>query len=218
MELHERFKQKFAVLFAYLDERQRRIAAALEARSLGHGGVTAVAKATGMSRPSIHRGLGELTQRKPGVPLGRSRKPGAGRKPVTDRDPEIVQQLDRLVDPDTRGDPMPPLRWTCKSTRQLAQALTEAGHPVSHGVVGELLGSMGYSLQANVKTKEGASHPDRDARFPPEARPPGPTRERRPRTTRRRAGTRASGRPRPPPPPPRRGAPVLPPTSPPSIP
>ena len=118
MELHERLKQKFSVLFSYLDERQRRVAAALEARSLGHGGITAVAKATGMSRPSIHKGLGELSQRQPGVPLGRSRKVGAGRKPLVQRDPKIVEELDRLVDPDTRGDPMSPLRWTCKSTRQ----------------------------------------------------------------------------------------------------
>jgi len=165
MELHERLKQKFSVLFTYLDERQRRIAAALEARSLGHGGITAVAQATGMSRPSIHKGLGELTQRKPGVPLGRSRKTGAGRKPLRKSDPKIVEELDRLVDPDTRGDPMSPLRWTCKSTRQLAQTLTATGHPISHRVVGELLGSMGYSLQANVKTKEGTRHPDRDAQF-----------------------------------------------------
>jgi hypothetical protein len=165
MELHERLKQKFSVLFTYLDERQRRIAAAAEARSLGHGGITAVAQATGMSRPSIHKGLGELTQHKPGVPLGRSRRVGAGRKPLRQSDPKIVEELDRLVDPDTRGDPMSPLRWTCKSTRQLAKALTATGHPVSHRVVGEMLGTMGYSLQANVKTKEGTSHPDRDAQF-----------------------------------------------------
>ncbi len=165
MELQERLKQKFTTLFAYLDERQRRIAAAVEARSLGHGGVTAVALATGMSRPSIYKGLGELTQRKPGVPLGRSRKAGAGRKSLVERDPRILEALDRLVDPDTRGDPMSPLRWTCKSTRHVADALKDAGHPVSHRVVGELLASMGYSLQANVKTKERSAHPDRDAQF-----------------------------------------------------
>lgn len=165
MELQERLKQKFTTLFVYLDERQRRIAAAVEARSLGHGGITAVALATGMSRPSIHKGLGELTQRKPGVPLRRLRKAGAGRKPLTERDPQILEALDRLVDPDSRGDPMSPLRWTCKSTRQLAAALADAGHPVSHRVVGELLASMGYSLQANIKTKEGSGHPDRDAQF-----------------------------------------------------
>jgi hypothetical protein len=165
MEIQERLKQKFMTLFVYLDERQRRIAAAVEARSLGHGGITAVALATGMSRPSIHKGLGELTQRKPGVPLGRLRKAGAGRKPLTERDPQILEALDQLVDPDSRGDPMSPLRWTCKSTRQLAAALADAGHPVSHRVVGELLASMGYSLQANIKTKEGSNHPDRDAQF-----------------------------------------------------
>lgn len=165
MELQERLKQKFTTLFCYLDERQRRIAAAVEARSIGHGGITAVARATGMSRPSIHKGLGELRQRKPGVPLGRSRKAGAGRKPLTEGDPQLLEELDRLVDPDTRGDPMSPLRWTCKSTRQLADTLRDAGHPVSHRVVGELLASMGYSLRANVKTKEGSSHPDRDAQF-----------------------------------------------------
>jgi len=165
MEIQERLKQKFTTLFCYLDERQRRIAAAVEARSLGHGGITAVALATGMSRPSIHKGLGELELRKPGVPLGRLRKAGAGRKPLTERDPQLLEALDRLVDPDSRGDPMSPLRWTCKSTRQLAAALADAGHPVSHRVVGELLASMGYSLQANIKTKEGSDHPDRDAQF-----------------------------------------------------
>ena len=165
MELQERLKQKFATLFAYLDERQRRIAAAVEARALGRGGITAVALATGMSRPSIHKGLGELTQRRPGVPLGRSRKSGAGRKPLVEGDPGILEELDRLVDPDTRGDPMSPLRWTCKSTRQLAAALQDAGHPVSHRVVGEMLAATGYSLQSNVKTKERSGHPDRDAQF-----------------------------------------------------
>ena len=165
MDADERLEQKFSVLFLYLDERQRRIAAAAEAKSLGYGGVTQVAKASGMSRPSIHKGLDELKQRKPGVPLGRSRRAGAGRKPVSERDPKIMQELDRLVDPDTRGDPMSPLRWTCKSTRQLAKTLTEAGHAVSHRVVGELLERMDYSLQGNRKTKEGGRHPDRDAQF-----------------------------------------------------
>src|SRR5271167_4667342 len=165
MELHERLKQKFSVLFTYLDERQRRVAAALEARSLGHGGVTAVANATGMSRPSIHKGLSELSARQPGVPLGRSRKVGAGRKPLVQRDPKIVEELDRLVDPDTRGDPMSPLRWTCKSTRELARLLTARGHPVSHVTVAQLLHDLHYSLQGNAKTKEGKQHPDRDAQF-----------------------------------------------------
>src|SRR5260370_11099891 len=165
MELQERLKQKFSTLFGYLDERQRRIAAAVEARSLGHGGVTAVALATGMSRPSIHKGLGELTQRKPGVPLVRSRKSGAGRKPLVERDPRIIEELDRLVDPDTRGDPMSPLRWTCKSTRQLAGALNQAGHRVSDRRVAALLHAARYSLQANAKVLEGTQHADRNAQF-----------------------------------------------------
>ena len=149
MDADERLKQKFSVLFLYLDERQRRIAAATEAKSLGRGGVSVVARASGMSRPSIYKGLVELKQRKPGVPLGRSRKKGAGRKSARERDPKIVEESNRLVDPDTRGDPMSPLRWTCKSTRQLAKVLTESGHAVSHRVVSELLAKMGYSLQSN---------------------------------------------------------------------
>jgi hypothetical protein len=99
------------------------------------------------------------------VPLRRSRKTGAGRKPLRKSDPKIVEELDRLVDPDTRGDPMSPLRWTCRSARQLAKTLTATGLPISHRVAGELLGSMGCSLQANVTTKEGTSYPDRDAQF-----------------------------------------------------
>lgn len=165
MDVDERLKQKLSSLFPYLDEKQRRIAAAVEARSLGHGGITRVANAAGLSRPVIHKGLDELKERKPGLPLGQSRKAGGGRKPLRASDPTLMVELDKLVDPDTRGDPMSPLRWTCKSTRQLAGALTQSGHPVSHRVVGELLASLGYSLQGNFKTKEGASHPDRDAQF-----------------------------------------------------
>ena len=165
MDVDERLKQKLSSLFPYLDERQRRIAAAVEARSLGHGGITRVASAAGLSRPVIHKGLDELKARKPGLPLGQSRKAGGGRKALRASDPTLMEALDRLVDPDTRGDPMSPLRWTCKSTRHLAGALTQSGHPVSHRVVGELLASLGYSLQGNFKTREGASHPDRDAQF-----------------------------------------------------
>jgi hypothetical protein len=165
MDVEERLKQKFSTVFPYLDEKQRRIVAAAEARSLGHGGVTRVAKAAHISRPSIHKGLDELKQRKPGLPLGRSRKAGGGRKLLRETDPKLMEALSQLVDPDSRGDPMSPLRWTCKSTRQLAKALTEANHPISHRVVGELLASLGYSLQGNFKTKEGGNHPDRDAQF-----------------------------------------------------
>lgn len=118
----------------------------------------------GVSRPLIYRGikeLGETTQ-----PLqGRVRRPGAGRKELKEKDPALVEALDRLVDPTTRGDPMSPLRWTSKSTAQLAKALTEAGHRVSSRTVAEYLHQEGYSLQANVKTREGRGHPDRDEQF-----------------------------------------------------
>jgi hypothetical protein len=160
----ERLKQKFASLFPYLNERQRRVAAASEALSLGRGGISRVARAAGLSRPTIYKGLEELSN--PEVPLERVRKPGGGRKSIHQRDPAMVTELERLVDPATRGDPLSPLRWTCQSTRQLAQALSDAGHAVSYPVVAETLHQLGYSLQANVKTKEASSrHPDRDAQF-----------------------------------------------------
>lgn len=160
----ERLKQKFSSLFPHLNERQRRVAAACEAVSLGRGGVSMVARAAALSRPTIHKGLEEL--KSPGTPMARVRKPGGGRKSIRQRDPAMVTELERLVEPVTRGDPMSPLRWTCKSTRQLAEALSAAGHVVSYPVVAETLHQLGYSLQANVKTKEASSrHPDRDAQF-----------------------------------------------------
>ncbi len=164
MGVDERLKQKFASLFPYLNERQRRVAAASEALSLGRGGISRVARAAKLSRPTIHKGLEEL--KNAAVLLERVRKPGGGRKSIHQRDPAMITELERLVDPVTRGDPMSPLRWTCKSTRQLAQALSDAGHVVSYPVVAETLHQLGYSLQANVKTKEASSrHPDRDAQF-----------------------------------------------------
>jgi len=157
---------KFAVLLPQLDERQRRLLLGAEAIALGRGGVTAVAAAAGVSRPTVTRGVAEA---KAGVVspavAGRVRKPGGGRKPLTETDPGIVDALDALVDPGTRGDPMSPLRWTTKSTRNLAEALTAAGHRVSHVGVGELLRNQGYSLQGNSKSVEGKQHPDRDAQF-----------------------------------------------------
>ena len=135
-----------------------------EARALGRGGVSIVAAAAGVSRPTVYRGLEEM-QRPAGAPEGWVRRPGGGRKRLTDKDTGLAGSLDRLVDPATRGDPMSPLRWTCKSTRQLAQALSASGHPVSSWTVGELLREQQYSLQANVKTRDGAQHPDRDAQF-----------------------------------------------------
>ena len=154
---------KFAVLLPQLDERQRRLLLGAEARALGRGGIARVAAAAGVSRPTVTRGVAEV--RAGGAGPGRIRRPGGGRKSLTQNDPGLVGALEALVDPVTRGDPMSPLRWTTKSTRQLAQALTATGHPVSHVRVGELLHALGYSLQANAKTVEGKQHPDRDAQF-----------------------------------------------------
>src|SRR5680860_976405 len=157
---------KFAVLLPQLDERQRRLLLGAEAIALGRGGVTAVAAAAGVSRPTVTRGVAEAKAGtvSPAVE-GRVRKPGGGRKPLTETDPTVLAALDALVDPGTRGDPMSPLRWTTKSTRNLAEALTAAGHRVSHVGVGELLHAQGYSLQGNSKSVEGKQHPDRDAQF-----------------------------------------------------
>jgi hypothetical protein len=154
---------RFAAIAPHLNERQRRLWVGAEARDIGRGGVALVARATGVSRPTIYKALEDLDA----APLadGRIRQPGAGRKRLTQTDPELAAALDALVDPDSRGDPMSPLRWTCKSTGQLALALTRGGHPVSAGTVGTLLRESGYSLQANAKTTEGMQHPDRDAQF-----------------------------------------------------
>lgn len=154
---------KFAVVLPHLDERQRRLLLGAEARSLGRGGIARVAAAAGVSRPTVTRGVAEA--KAGAVVSGRIRKPGGGRKPLTETDPGLVAALEALVDPLTRGDPMSPLRWTSKSTRQLADALTADGHPVSHVRVGELLHGLGYSLQSNAKAVEGKQHPERDAQF-----------------------------------------------------
>jgi hypothetical protein len=157
---------KLAAVLPHLNERQRRVLLAAEARSLGRGGVSAVARAAKVSRPTIHKGLSELGEGPPAAEqLGRVRRPGAGRKMLEEKDPGLVGALEALVDPDSRGDPMSPLRWTCKSVRQLSEALQQQGHPVSHEVVRELLWKAGYSLQANAKRLEGGTHPDRDAQF-----------------------------------------------------
>ena len=148
-----------------LDERQRRLTAAAGARALGRGGIAAVMRQTGLSRNTVKRGIRELED---GVELdaGRVRGAGAGRKRAIEQDPELLGALDALVEQESRGDPESPLRWTCKSTRQLARALSAAGHPTSHVRVGELLrDELGFRLQANVKVKEGKQHPDRDAQF-----------------------------------------------------
>ena len=158
---------KYDALRPYLDERRRRLWAATEARAIGRGGVATVAAATGLRANTIRAGVRELGA--PGVvpPVAdqRVRAPGGGRKPLTTQDPTLLGDREALVEPVTRGDPMSPLRWTCKSTRQLAAALRERGHPVSHQTVAELLHGLQYRLRGNRKTNEGASHPDRDAQF-----------------------------------------------------
>jgi transposase len=156
---------KFEVLSRVLDERTRRLVAAAEAGALGFGGVTAVARASGLSRGTVIRGIAELrTARKP-LRGQRIRRKGAGRRRTVDHDATLKRDLEALVEPVTRGDPESPLRWTCKSVRQLATELTRTGHQTSHRMVAALLHEMDYSLQANRKTLEGASHPDRDAQF-----------------------------------------------------
>ena len=154
---------RFAALAPFLNERQRRLWVGAEARVLGHGGVSLVARATGISRPTIYKALSELQA--PPEADGRVRRPGGGRKRLRELDPGLEAALDALVDPDSRGDPMSPLRWTCKSTGQLALALTYGGHPVSADVVGNMLREAGYSVQANVNVREGNQHGDRDAQF-----------------------------------------------------
>jgi Rhodopirellula transposase DDE domain len=166
-------RTKFEALRPYLDERRRRLWAAAEAMALGHGGITAVASATGLQRATIRVGVRELhggpsastEQESVAEAAQRVRAPGGGRKPLTTDDPTLVRDLEALVEPTTRGDPMSPLRWTCKSTRQLAAELVRQGHRVSHTTVAELLRALNYSLQATRKTKEGSEHPDRDAQF-----------------------------------------------------
>jgi transposase len=149
-----------------LSERQRRIWAAAEARALPHGGVSVIAKATGLSRSTIHAGIRELvTGQEKALAGGRSRKIGGGRKRLTDDQPEVLKALQNLIEPTTRGDPESPLRWTCKSTRKLARELQGQGFRVGDRKVADLLHQMKYSLQGNAKTIEGNDHPDRNAQF-----------------------------------------------------
>ncbi len=155
---------KFRLLAGQLDERGLRLWAAAEAESQGRGGTVAVARATGIAESTIRRGRGELASGSSPGP-GRVRRPGAGRKPLTAKDPTLLSDLERLVDAEARGDPEQPLRWTAKSLRTLAAELRAQGHQISARSVAPLLRRLGYSLQANAKTREGASHPDRDAQF-----------------------------------------------------
>jgi transposase len=154
---------KFAVLFPHLDERQRRLLMGAEARVLGHGGIRLVARSAGVAAATVARGVRDLASG--GDPLGRVRRAGAGRKRLTEVNPQLRTALLALVEPDERGDPMSPLRWTIKSTRRLADELTAQGHPIGADTVADLLRAEGFSLQGNAKTVEGTQHPDRDAQF-----------------------------------------------------
>jgi hypothetical protein len=158
-------RAKYRALAPALTERTRRVWAATEARALGRGGPAVVAEATGLSPATIRRGLTELEANDAPLPVDRVRKPGGGRKRATTHAPTLLPDLEALVEPTAPGDPESPLRWTCLSTRTLALALEALGHRVSHTVVAELLHDLGYSLQGNVKTREGRQHPDRDAQF-----------------------------------------------------
>jgi DDE family transposase len=162
-----RIRRKFRLVAIELDERRRRQWAAVEARDAGWGGISLVARATGLSRPTIMAGLKELklSANHRIVAATRVRSPGGGRRALTRSDPGLLGALERLIDPATRGDPMSPLRWTCKSTANLADELTRQNHPVTDRTVAMLLKQEGYSLQANRKTQEGSSHPDRNAQF-----------------------------------------------------
>ena len=161
---------KFKCLSGFLDERTRRIWAATEAQAIGWGGVSLVAKATGLSRGTIHIGIKEAAEkparRENATESRRTRRPGGGRKPVTHHRPGLVAELERLVEPTTCGDPMSPLRWTCKSTAELARALSKKGSKVGARTVAALLHDLEYSLQGNYKTKEGSEQRNnRDAQF-----------------------------------------------------
>ena len=162
-----RIRRKYRVLALEMDERRRRQWAAAEARDLGWGGVSLVARATGLARPTIIAGLRELRlpAKQRAAAAQRVRRPGGGRRAVTATDPTLLAALLALIEPVTRGDPESPLRWTSKSTAKLAAELTRQDHPVSDRTVATLLKNAGYSLQANRKTREGAAHPDRDAQF-----------------------------------------------------
>ena len=158
-------EKKIKKMLPFLNEKQQRIYLATEAEAIGFGGVTAISKASGKSRPTIILGKKELQEGILELPDDRIRKKGGGRKKTSEKQPELLTELDRLLDPVTRGDPMSPLRWTCKSTRQLSDALKDKSINISHVSIAEMLKEMGYSLQSNAKVNEGGDHPDRDKQF-----------------------------------------------------
>jgi hypothetical protein len=157
-------RQRFEALAPVLDERARRRFAAVEAKTAGRGGVSAVMRATGIARSTIGRGLAELRAGE-AADAERVRRPGGGRRPLSKTDASLLDDLRALVEPETRGDPQSPLLWTCKSLRKLSQSLRDMGHAIGRTLVGELLYQLDYRLQANRKTREGSQNPDRDAQF-----------------------------------------------------
>jgi transposase len=162
----EMIKQRYSLISPFLDERQRRLYLAAEAKVIGYGGVSTVSRMTGVSRSAISAGYEDYDQAKEkGSSPGRIRKEGGGRKRTVATDVTLKTDLEKLIEPVTRGDPESPLRWTCKSVRNLSDELNRMGHKTSHRMVAELLHEMDYSLQANRKTLEGESHPDRNAQF-----------------------------------------------------
>ncbi len=163
-ETEAAIKQRYERVALALNERTRRLVAASEAMAIGRGGISAASRATGLSRQVISQGIKELQDEEP-TSEGRIRKKGGGRKKLVEKDPQIGVELERLVEPVTRGDPESPLRWTSKSVRKLAKELSQQGHQISHELVSQLLSQLGYSLQANRKTLEGGTHPDRTAQF-----------------------------------------------------
>jgi hypothetical protein len=165
MDEQERIAARYAHVAGVVDERGRRAVAAAEALAWGRGGIAAVTRATGLSPQTIRNGMKELRGAVTSAAPGRIRRAGGGRKKLVATDPTVCADLERLVEPTTRGDPESPLRWTCKSVRKLVAALCDAGHRVSHQWVAEALHALGYSLQGNRKTREGSANPDRDAQF-----------------------------------------------------
>ena len=159
----ETLSNTYALLAPHLNERTKRLWCAAQAQSLKHGGITCVQKATGVSRPRITRGMKDLLA--PALEHNKIRRSGGGRKRLTEIDSTLLSDLDVLIEPTKRGDPMCGLRWTCKSTRQLAKALVKKGHRVSHTTIADELHLQKYSLKGNSKTQEGSSHPDRNAQF-----------------------------------------------------
>jgi hypothetical protein len=164
-DMVEVIRRKYKRLSGVLDERGRRVWAAVEAEAIGYGGQSIVAKASGLSRTTLYREGSGKNQDLPASPRNRIRKAGGGRKKLTQQEPGLLSALEALVEPTTRGDPENALRWTCRSTRQLAATLEGRGYRIGHQTVASLLSDLGYSLQGNQKTKEGSSHPDRDAQF-----------------------------------------------------